>query len=688
MKLTFKPSPNYRSPQSTTGIMRDLTVCLLAITIFSVAYYSATLGASAGLRVIILMVTSVLSALVTEAIYFKASKQDIKEGILSSYGWVTAMILTLISSINVSPYALAICTVIAIVFGKLVFGGFGQNIFNPAAFGEAVLMNSFAGSNIDLMSSTTPTVAMNKFSWLGTSSAVSGVISQYSGLGKMFLGLYPSTIGSTCAVLLIICLVFLVVRDDIDWQTSVFYIGTVFVVTLIIGLVHGLGISYALVNVLAGGVLFGGVFMVTDPVTTPVTLPGKIVYGVGAGCFTVLFRLRSNMSDGVLYSILLMNMLTPAIDKLFDGNQIKDAAKIRNKTAIISAICLVIIVAVGSLTKVSEATSSTDSGNSSSSSDSSAATTSGDATCVDNGDGSYACSADGFNGEKLTATITVEDGKVTAITDMAGNNGDGIGDDWFDDASELIGVSSADEIDTISGATFTSSGVKAMINAALNPSASTSTETSTDKASSTTATEGCTDNGDGTYACSAEGFNGENLTATITVEDGKVTAITDMAGNNGDGIGDDWFDDTSELIGVSSADEIDTISGATYTSTGVKNMIEAALNAANGEAVATEEESSGDDACVDNGDGTYACSAEGFNGENLTATITVEDGKVTAITDMAGNNGDGIGDDWFDDASELIGVSSADEIDTISGATYTSTGVKTMIEAALSAASK
>ncbi len=687
MKLTFKPSPNYRSPQSTTGIMRDLTVCLLAITIFSVAYYSATLGANAGLRVIILMVTSILSALVTEAIYFKASKQDIKEGILSSYGWVTAMILTLISSINVSPYALAICTVIAIVFGKLVFGGFGQNIFNPAAFGEAVLMNSFAGSNIDLMSSTTPTVAMNKFSWLGTSSAVSGVISQYGNLGKMFLGLYPSTIGSTWALLLIICLVFLIVRDDIDWQTSVFYIGTVFVVTLIIGLVHGLGISYALVNVLAGGVLFGGVFMVTDPVTTPVTLPGKIVYGVGAGCFTVLFRLRSNMSDGVLYSILLMNMLTPAIDKCFDGNQIKDAAKIRNKTAIISAISLVIIVAVGSLTKVTEASSSTDSGNSSSSAAAST-TTSGDASCVDNGDGTYACSADGFNGEKLTATITVEDGKVTAITDMAGNNGDGIGDDWFDDASELIGVSSADEIDTISGATFTSSGVKAMINAALNPSASSSS-TTTDSAASTT-TEGCTDNGDGTYACAAEGFNGEKLTATITVEDGKVTAITDMAGNNGDGIGDDWFDDASELIGVSSADEIDTISGATFTSSGVKAMINAALNPSASSSSTTTDSaaSTTTEGCTDNGDGTYACAAEGFNGEKLTATITVEDGKVTAITDMAGNNGDGIGDDWFDDASELIGVSSADEIDTISGATFTSTGVKTMIEAALNAASK
>ncbi len=575
MKLTFKPSPNYRSPQSTTGIMRDLTVCLLAITIFSVAYYSATLGASAGLRVITLMITSIVSALVTEAIYFKASKQDIKEGILSSYGWVTAMILTLISSINVSHYALAICTIIAIVFGKLVFGGFGQNIFNPAAFGEAVLMNSFSGSNIDLMSSVTPTVAMNKFSWLGTSSAVSGVISQYSGLGKMLLGWYPSTIGSTCAILLIACLVFLIVRDDIDWQTSVFYIGTVFVVTLIIGLVHGVGVSYALVNVLAGGVLFGGVFMVTDPVTTPVTLPGKIVYGVGAGCFTVLFRLRSNMSDGVLYSILLMNMLTPAIDKLFDGNQIKDAAKIRNKTLLVSVISVVIIVLVGSLSSVKEATSSTDSGSSSSSSSSSSSASTSGATCTDNGDGTYACSAEGFSGENLTATITVEDGKVTAITDMAGNNGDGIGDDWFDDPSVLIGVSSADDIDTISGGTMTSSGVKAMIEAALNPSSSSATTTD-----SSANSEGCTDNGDGTYACSAEGFNGENLTATITVEDGKVTAITDMAGNNGDGIGDDWFDDPSVLIGVSSADDIDTISGGTMTSTGVKNMIQAALEAA------------------------------------------------------------------------------------------------------------
>ena len=574
MKLTFKPSPNYRNPQSTTGIMRDLTVCLFAITVFSVAYYSATLGANAGLRVIILMVTSILSALVTEAIYFKATKQDIKEGITSSYGWVTAMILTLISSINVTPYALAVCTVLAIVFGKLVFGGFGQNIFNPAAFGEAILMNSFAGSNIDLLTTTTPTVAMNKFSWLGTSTAVGDVISKYNGLGNMFLGLYPSTIGSTCALLLILCFIFLVVREDIDWQTSVFYVGSVFVVTLIIGLVHGTGISYALMNVLAGGVLFGGVFMVTDPVTTPVTLPGKIVYGIGAGCFTVLFRLKSNMSDGVLYSILLMNMLTPAIDKLFDGNQIKDAAKIRNKTILTSAVSLAMVIAVGALSSVKEPAASTPSTNNTTGGTTGAAasTDSANASCTDNGDGTYACTAEGFNGEKLTATIEIKGGAITSI-ELGGNNGDGIGDDWFEDSSSLVGITSADEVELISSATGTSTGVKAMIEAAFNTANGITTGTTT-----TAAADGCTANGDDTYSCSAEGFNGEKLTATIEIKGGAITSI-ELGGNNGDGIGDDWFEDSSSLVGITSADEVELISSATGTSTGVKKMIEAAFAA-------------------------------------------------------------------------------------------------------------
>lgn len=484
MKLTFKPSPNYRSAQSTSGMMKDLTLCLLAVTVFSVVYYGVNYGASAGLRVVILMVTSVASALVTEAIWFKATKQDIKEGILSSYGWVTAMILTLISSINVSPYALAVCTVIAIVFGKLVFGGFGQNIFNPAAFGEAIIMNYFTSSNIDLMTSTTPTTAMNATSWLGDGAAVSSVLSKYGGVGSMLVGWYPSTIGSTCAVLLIACLVFMIIRGVVDWQGSVFYIGTVFVLSLIIGLIHGSGINYAIVNVLAGGVLFGGVFMTTDPVTTPVTLPGKILYGIGAACFTLLFRMKSNLADGVLYSILLMNMLTPAIDKLFDGNQIKDAGKIKKNLAIVSAVAVALILLVGGLseTKTATATTVTESGP--------ATSTTGEVDYSDyeavasevSNDGTtavYDCSAkgfgllngmDGYSENEVTVTINLADNTVESIELVNFGDTPGVGDQaTTDDAlAAYVGVSSASEVDTVSGATFTSTSVASMVQAALD----------------------------------------------------------------------------------------------------------------------------------------------------------------------------------------------------------------------------
>ena len=191
-----------------------------------------------------------------------------------------------------------------------------------------------------------------------------------------------------------------------------------------------------------------------------------------------------------------------------------------------------------------------------------------------------------------------------------------------------------------------------------------------------------TDNGDGTYACTADGFPGESLTATIEIKDGAVASI-ELGGNNGDGVGDDWFDDASSLIGVKSADEVDIISGGTMTTTGVKTMIENAFKAANGGAEETTT-AAGNDVCTENADGTFACSAEGFNGEKLTATIEIKDGAITSI-ELGGNNGDGIGDDWFEDSSSLVGVTSADDVDLISGATYTSTGVKTMIEAAFAA---
>lgn len=496
MKLSFKPAPHYRSPQSTTSIMRDVTACLLAVLVFAVVYYTVAYGVNMGLRVVLLALTAVVAACATEAIWFKATKQDVMEGLKSSYGWITALILTLISSINVSYYALAVSTIMAILFGKLVFGGFGQNIFNPAAFGEAILMSFFAGSNADLLSGATPTVALNKYNWLGSADQIAKTIGSYGGFGKMLVGGYASTIGSTAAILLILCLIFLIYFKDIDWQAPIFYIGTVFVLTTVIGLIRGAGMSYGLVHVLAGGVLFGGVFMLTDPVTSPVSIPGRILFAVGAAVLTVIIRLGSNMSDGVLYSILLMNMLTPAIDKLMDGNQIKNASKIRRVLGIGCCATLLVGLLVGAFIHSSNETNQ---------SSTPSATTTTTTTTASSGSGAYAeyeatasevsndgstavyhVVAKGFglldpNGEaskyggheykenEADITIDLTNHTVSKVELTVFGDTEGVGTMATSDdvLSGYVGKKLGDDYDLVSGATYTSQSIAAMVEAAL-----------------------------------------------------------------------------------------------------------------------------------------------------------------------------------------------------------------------------
>ena len=284
-------------------------------------------------------------------------------------------------------------------------------------------------------------------------------------------------------------------------------------------------------------------------------------------------------------------------------------------------------------------------------------------------------SSDGFK----FAIAFDNDGNIVGYEGLSNSETAGKGDKLFKDdyANQVIGLTSTDSVPVISGATVTSKAVSAAVTEAesvyneiqgidFDADAAASAASAKSDAS-------CTDNGDGTYGCKVTGFAGE-LTATIEVKDGKVVSVKDLKGDDdGDGVGDDWFTDTSSLEGVSSADEIDAMTGATVTSNAVKSMIQAALDSANATA----------NACSDNGDGTFACKAKGFAGE-LTATIEVKDGKVVSVKDLKGDdNGDGVGDDWFEDASGLEGVSDASEIDDLSGATFTSEAVKTMINAAL-----
>lgn len=353
MKFTFKPSPNYRNEQSTTDIMRILTVALLCVLVFSAAWYGMRFGFAYAVRIILMAVCSVVAALLSEGIYFKVTgSKNILKDISRSYGWVTGLIIVLITKIDVSYYAIFVATVIAVVFGKLVFGGFGQNIFNPAAFGEALIMNSF-GSSVDanvtseVLSGATPLTTMASQGWASGQSVISGVITDFGGVSSMILGNYATVIGGSCALLLFVLCAWLIYMKVIDARLSVTYFVTVFVVSLITGFIHGSGFEFAIFNLLVGGVLFCGVFMITDPVTTPVSNAGKILFAICAGCLTLIIRWKAALPDGALYSILLMNMLTPAIDKACDGSQIKDIKKIQRNVLIVSVIAVVVTLLVG-----------------------------------------------------------------------------------------------------------------------------------------------------------------------------------------------------------------------------------------------------------------------------------------------------------------------------------------------------
>ena len=216
-------------------------------------------------------------------------------------------------------------------------------------------MNNFAASKAadvtakvyDTLSGGTPMAAMNSYGWIIEKANFPDFIQQFGGFSNMAMGGYPSVIGGSCAIVILLCGAFLLWRKDINYHLSCTYLVVLFVMSLIVGLYHGAGVEYALFHVLGGGVLFGTVFMMTDPVTTPISIPGRVIFAVGCAALTMILRWRSNLPDGVLFSILLMNMLTPAIDRLSDGNQIKNRKLIRNKVLGVSAVIMLITLLVG-----------------------------------------------------------------------------------------------------------------------------------------------------------------------------------------------------------------------------------------------------------------------------------------------------------------------------------------------------
>jgi Na+-translocating ferredoxin:NAD+ oxidoreductase subunit D len=348
MKFTFHVSPSIKNTLSTQRIMAELTASLLVVFVVACVFYGIHYGANVALQAILLLACSLITTLVCEFAFAKIMKKDVKSFLKNSFGWVTSIIFTLMVPVTMIPYAVIIATAFAIIFGKLLFGGFGQNIFNPAAVGRAVIFAAFTGVSTNIITSATPTTVMaSTYNWLPANATVlEAFLDQFGGFTGLALGTYAGAIGETCTILILIIGVILSVRQIIDWRVPVVYLGTIFVLTAVIALISGIGsyhgipavIWYPVLHLVTGGVVFGGVFMLTDPVTSPTSASGRVMFAMGAAIITVLIRMKANLPEGCLYSILLMNMFTPYIESLFDGKQLDLVKKSK-----IGFICLAII---------------------------------------------------------------------------------------------------------------------------------------------------------------------------------------------------------------------------------------------------------------------------------------------------------------------------------------------------------
>ncbi len=348
MKFTFHVSPSIKNTLSTQRIMAELTLSLCVVFVVACVYYGVAYGANVALQAVLLLACSLITTLICECLFAKIMKKEIKSFLKNSFGWVTAIIITLMVPVTMTPYAVIVATAFAIIFGKLLFGGFGQNIFNPAAVGRAVIFAAFTGVSTNIITSATPTTVMaTTYHWLPSNAAVLDTfLDQFGGFAGLALGTYAGAIGETFTILILIMGVILSIRQIIDWRVPVVYLGTIFVLTAVVALLTGIDsyhgvpgfIWYPVLHLVTGGVVFGGVFMLTDPVTSPTSASGRVMFAMGAAIITVLIRLKANLPEGCLYSILLMNMFTPWIESIFDGKQLDLVKKSR-----IGFICLAII---------------------------------------------------------------------------------------------------------------------------------------------------------------------------------------------------------------------------------------------------------------------------------------------------------------------------------------------------------
>ena len=340
MKFNILKGPFIKSKNSTNKIMRNLFISLIPIILFSfykngiIPYLNNKTDIFGMLYPLIFIFTGLISTFIIEYLYtyfiLKKRNEELKDYIKNSFSIFPGLFLSLVLPINTPILVLIFGCFMATVIGKMLYGGFGHNIFNPALIGCLFIVSSYSGlitSNggylnsyeVDTISSATPLSNIALVEGIGSYETL---VEPYGTLKDFFFGTIPGSIGETSAFLCIIAFIYLIFKRVIKWKIPVIYIGTVFIMTYIIGSINDLGIWYPLFQIFSGGLMFGSIFMATDPVTSPTTSIGQVIYALFLGILTVVFRYLTGAPEGVMTSILTMNMFVIILDKIGSKNKL------------------------------------------------------------------------------------------------------------------------------------------------------------------------------------------------------------------------------------------------------------------------------------------------------------------------------------------------------------------------------
>ncbi len=311
-KLIVSSSPHIKNGEDTSYIMKQVIIALIPAMIASIYFFR--------LSALKILLFCIVGSVLSEYLFQKISKCE------NTIGDYSAIITGILLAFNVPaslPWWMCLLgSAFAIIVVKMVFGGIGHNFMNPALGARIFLLASFPVAMTSWTKTGIDIISSNNIDSITTATPLSFLKNGSDGLLELsnngisvfdtIIGNIGGSIGETSAILIIIGGIYLIYKGIIHYIIPLFYVLTVFILTFILG---GFNLEFALFHLFTGGLMLGAFFMLTDYTTSPMTAKGQIIYSILAGIITTVIRLYGGYPEGVSYSIVLVNIITPLIDK-------------------------------------------------------------------------------------------------------------------------------------------------------------------------------------------------------------------------------------------------------------------------------------------------------------------------------------------------------------------------------------